>query len=182
MAKENEAQDSEQQPQSPEEETGVKDVAMTNTDPLLTAAPAGSTLKEPSRRLNPTVTEEDEQRMATELTPTHVIGPPGYASPDPRTESGRLVEIEDHPLSGDIAEDYGKSVAATAVDASISQPMGEKAEGGEDVEDDYSAMTKEELQDEAESRDLAVSGTKAEIAQRLRDDDAGVSQGESQPE
>jgi SAP domain len=168
------AENEEQQPASPEEETGVHDAEMTNTDPLLTAAPAGSSLKEPSRRLNPNVTEEDEERMSSELTPTHVIGPPGYASPDPATEAGRLVEIEDHPLSGDIAEDYGGSVAATADAAMSSALTGEGGtDGGADVEDEYSDMTVEELKAECESRGLAVSGTKAELQARLRADDAG---------
>jgi hypothetical protein len=169
------AENEEQQPASPEDETGVHDAEMTNTEPLLTAAPAGSNAKEPSRRLNPSVTEEDEERMSTELTPTHVIGPPGYASPDPATEAGRLVEIEDHPLSGDIAEDYGASVAATAEAAMSSALTSEGGSDGEgaDVEDEYSAMTVEELKAECESRGLAVSGTKAELQARLRADDAG---------
>jgi SAP domain len=168
-----------QQPASPEEETGVHDAEMTNIDPLLTAAPAGSNVKEPSRRLNPSVTEEDEERMSTELTPTHVIGPPGYASPDPATEAGRLVEIEDHPLSGDIAEDYGGSVAATAeaaMSSALTSEGGTNGEGGADVEDEYSDMTVEELKAECESRGLPVSGTKAELQARLRADDAGEEQ------
>jgi hypothetical protein len=59
---------------------------------------------------NRTKTQEDstdDQEIAAELPAVEIVGPPGYASPDPKTESGRLVPIEDHPLSDDLSDDYG---------------------------------------------------------------------------
>lgn len=151
--------------EQPVEETGVHDAEMTNVDPLLTAPPdQAGIVKEPSQRLMPNVTEEDEARMSQELTPTHVMGPPGYASPDPATNAGRLVEVEDHPLSGDISDDYAGSVADQAEEpasSATSQP-------GNGAEVDEDGMTKEELQTAAEERGLSTSGTKAEIAERIR--------------
>ena len=112
--------------------------------------------------------------MSTELTPTHVIGPPGYASPDPATEGGRLVELEDHPLSGDIAEDYGASVAATAEEPMSSALTGEGGSETASVDgSEYDGMTKDELVAEADGRGIDSSGTKAEIVARLVADDAG---------
>lgn len=40
------------------------------------------------------------------------------------------------------------------------------------IEDDYSSMTNDELRDELEDRGLATSGAKADLQDRLREDDA----------
>jgi len=44
---------------------------------------------------------------------------------------------------------------------------------GEDVEDEYSDMDVDGLKDELRDRGLPVSGNKADLQQRLREDDAG---------
>jgi len=63
--------------------------------------------------VNPYVPQEAQDM---ELIP-RVIGPPGYGSPDPLTNAGRLVPIEDHPLANlpddvesdaAISDDYGE--------------------------------------------------------------------------
>lgn len=57
----------------------------------------------------------------------------------------------------------------------VEAPAGATGEGQSDdsgnADDDYSSMTVAELQDEADSRDLSKSGTKAELQARLREDD-----------
>ena len=65
--------------------------------------------------------QEDEQDM--EMEPV-VIAPPGYGSPDPQTQEGVLVPVEESAL--DIAEDYGADATAAT----------EAAEGEEAAEDD----------------------------------------------
>jgi hypothetical protein len=120
----------------------------------------------PSEQLNPSFAQEDQDKVANELQPVEVIGPPGYASPDPNTERGLLVPIEDHPLSGDLSDDYGGNVENAS--EGTSSRMGETT-----PEVDEEEMTKDELQAEAEKRGLPVSGTKAELADRIREHDAG---------
>lgn len=77
------------------------------TSPILSA---------PSDRNNPYL-PEDLQHM--EMQPV-VMGPPPFGSPDPTTSAGRLLPIDDHPLSAKhlpeghpsaISEDYGQDVA-----------------------------------------------------------------------
>jgi alkanesulfonate monooxygenase SsuD/methylene tetrahydromethanopterin reductase-like flavin-dependent oxidoreductase (luciferase family) len=117
----------------------------------------------PSEQLNPSFAQEDQDKVANELQPVEVIGPAGFASPDPNTERGLLVPVEDHPLSGDISDDYGANVENASEGTALRM--------AETTEVDEEEMTKEELQDEAEKRGLPVSGTKAEIADRIREYD-----------
>lgn len=35
-----------------------------------------------------------------------IVGPPGYGSPDPDTQLGRLVPLDQHPLVDSISDDY----------------------------------------------------------------------------
>lgn len=66
----------------------------------------------PSEIGNPYMSEE-EQGM--EMRPA-IVGPPAYGSPDPLTQAGRLLPLQQHPLRSDalpeghpsgISEDYG---------------------------------------------------------------------------
>jgi hypothetical protein len=67
--------------------------------------------------------QEDEQDM--EMEPV-VFAPPAYGSPDPKTQEGVLVSIEDSPL--ELGEDYGKDVAVSTE----SEGTQEKAEASEE--------------------------------------------------
>lgn len=64
-------------------------------------------------RDNPYVSPE-EQGM--DMVP-HVMGPPAYGSPDPRTAAGRLLPIEDNPLADEISDDYGADAEDAAEEA-----------------------------------------------------------------
>jgi hypothetical protein len=66
--------------------------------------------------------QEDEQDM--EMEPV-VMAPPGYGSPDPQTQEGILVPVEESPL--ELGEDYGSDVTAASEEA---------AEGDEAAEED----------------------------------------------
>lgn len=68
----------------------------------------------PSSSPNPYMSEE-EQGM--EMRPA-IVGPPAYGSPDPLTQAGRLLPLQQHPLRADalpdghsaaISEDYGEN-------------------------------------------------------------------------
>ena len=165
------------------------------TDPQL-AGVGGVAMSNPSELPLPYMSPE-EQTM--EMTP-QVVGPPGYASPDPATSAGRLVPLKDHPLeaeqlaiseatvqeSSGISEDYGAAVKdltlpSPADGGTVSGPLspeqtGETGAEGEAEEEDngYEAQTKAELLEEANSRDLDVSSsdTKSEIIAALEADDA----------
>lgn len=125
----------------------------------------------PSELLNPSFRQEDQDvaQQMLEQNP-EVIGPPGYASPDPETGKGRLVPIEDHPL--ELSEDYGASVPSTADVTAPPPGFGDDADGGsggtpDAVPDDLDDITQEQLKEMAAARDLPVSGTKAELAERI---------------
>lgn len=61
---------------------------------------------------------------------TEIIGPPGYASPDPKTQGGMLVPIEEHPLKDSISPDFGKGIRiAPIVDATAEKPLVVKTAG-----------------------------------------------------
>jgi hypothetical protein len=69
---------------------------------------------------------------------------------------------EDGPAAQDSLDPNGVNKAAR-----------EALESGVESNDDqYSSMSNDELQDELRSRDLPVSGNKAELQARLREDDA----------
>jgi hypothetical protein len=51
-----------------------------------------------------------EELKNVEMKPV-VIGPGAYSSPDPSTESGRLLPLHEHPLAEQMSEDYGQDVA-----------------------------------------------------------------------
>ena len=145
---------------------------MTNTNEPIVSQPADpGTVKQPSMTLAPSFAQEDQERVAQELPAVEVIGPPGFASPDPATQTGKLVAIEEHPLSDELAEDYGLSVANRA-EVVTSSPLTGGGHDATELPDDTSEMTKADLQAEAKARGLARSGTKDEIEDRIREYDA----------
>lgn len=135
---------------------------------------------------NPYMSEEDQQ---VEMKPV-VVGPPGYGSPEPVSQAGRLVPIADHPLAPEnapegaaISEDYGADVeGVTTTPLTTTAPVApmtdlELASAGLAVpaeEGDYESMTVTQLRDEANSRGLTgLSGaTKAELVEALETNDA----------
>jgi hypothetical protein len=108
-------------------------------------------------KMNPSFRKED-QNMAEELKPV-VVGPPAYASPDPATNSGALVPVEQHPF--DLDKDYGAGVA----DA-VPGNEGDAADAEYGDEDEW---TKERWQEEAEKLNLSKSGTKDEVRARVEE-------------
>jgi hypothetical protein len=99
-----------------------------------------------------------------EVKPT-VMGPPAYGSPDPATGAARLAPVVDHPLKASLSEDYGADVW----DESNQESTGIDGGGASEIDEDE--MKLDELKDEAEKRGLAKSGTKAELADRIREYD-----------
>jgi hypothetical protein len=81
--------------------------------------------------LHPSFSLEDQEVAAQLLENRTVVGPPGYASPDPATQGGRLVPVEDHPLVDSIDADYGGSVASPS-------PVSADGERDEDDRDNWS--------------------------------------------
>lgn len=129
----------------------------------------GITGMSPSGKLNPSFRKED-QEMAEELKP-QVIGPPAYASPDPRTNEGRLVAIEEHPLSAELAEDYGRQVAEERDTDTVSSPMepstGGGAQPGGELPENREEYTKANWQTLASNYGLSTSGNKDEVKARV---------------
>jgi len=119
-------------------------------------------------KMHPSFRLED-QEMAEELKPV-VIGPPAYASPDPATNAGTLVPIEQHPF--DLDADYGKDV----VGAVPGEPSTLTIDSENAASADREEWTKEQWQDRAEKLGVAKSGTKDEV--RARVEEAEASEGE----
>lgn len=69
--------------------------------------------------------QEDEQEM--EMEPV-IMAPPAYGSPDPQTQEGVLVPVEESPL--ELGEDYGKDVAVSS--EATASAEGESENGEED--------------------------------------------------
>jgi hypothetical protein len=60
--------------------------------------------------------QEDEQDM--EMEPV-IMAPPGYGSPDPATQEGTLVPVEESPL--ELGEDYGSNVGVSSEVTGLSE-------------------------------------------------------------
>lgn len=148
--------------------------------------PHGLFQSEPGK-MNPSFREED-QEMAEELKPV-VVGPPGYASPDPRTMSGRLVAVEEHPLSADIDPDYGAAVRASIKDdaspvvetdayqSTMTPEDGLKAQAqkeAEELPENRDEWTKKHYQVQARALGLETSGSKAALKERVDEYEAAV--------
>lgn len=133
---------------------------------------------------NPYMHPEDQNM---EMQPV-VVGPPGYASPDPATNAGKLLPLEDHALNAEtlpeeasqaaISEDYGQDVQDLTVPAAgqtapITPEASQAGMSGEVAEADYEEMTKADLQTLADNRgvEVASSWTKAEIIDALEEND-----------
>jgi hypothetical protein len=127
----------------------------------------------PSEKLNPSFRRED-QDMAEELKP-QVIGPPAYASPDPRTNEGRLVPLEQHPLADRVSEDFGRRVAEdfdvdTGASSALNPSTGRSAGvGGEstDLPENRDEYSKANWQKVASDLGLSTSGSKTELRERV---------------
>lgn len=129
---------------------------------------------QPSDKLHPSFRQED-QEMAEELQPV-IIGPPAYASPDPNTNNGRLVPIEDHPLSADIAESYGARQKAGGATTSLPDTLaGADAEGGPG-DKPREEWSKADWQKQASAMGLATSGKKDAIKTRVEEREAEVNE------
>ena len=96
-----------------------------------------------------------------EIKPT-VMGPPAFGSPDPSTAAAYLAPVVDHPLKATFSDDYGADVME---DSNMESTRGITEEVDEDE------MSLDELKDEAKKRDLPVSGTKKELAERINEYD-----------
>ena len=74
-----------------------------------------------------------------------------------------------------VAAAMAEQVAANDAAAFPDAPEGEPVRlQGEADEEGWDAYTKEELVEELRARDLPVSGSKAELVDRLNDDDKGI--------
>lgn len=102
-----------------------EDVSRRNSPEATGLAENTPVLSQPSRLLNPSFRAED-QAMAQQLDQqSNVIGPPAFASPDPVTNQGRLVPVDQHALgkAGLLADDYGASVGGIPVEGP-QEPLG----------------------------------------------------------
>lgn len=115
----------------------------------------------PDPRDNLTYPNRREEDQNVEMKPV-VVGPGAYASPDPNTEAGRLLPLNEHPLADTLSADYGKD----HLDAGASA-------GGEEEASDYNDLTVEELKDEARDREIDgfSSMNKAELVKALKKSD-----------
>lgn len=130
---------------------------------------------QPSDKLSPSFRQED-QEMAEELQPV-IIGPPAYASPDPMTNQGRLVPVEDHPLSADIDAEYGarhkEAGASTSLPDTLAGEVGDTPAAGDKPRDKW---TKTDWQAEAKRLGLSTGGNKKALQKRVEAHEAEVNE------
>lgn len=81
-------------------------------------------------------------------------------------------------------EAYLRNISKAKVDAIVEESVEEDIPNSEDfpAELSYDAMTLNELREECASRGLPVSGTKAQLALRLKRDDEGITESIPTPE
>lgn len=115
--------------------------------------------------------------MAEELKPV-IVGPPAYASPDPATSAGGLLPVEERPANAQVlSEDYGATEKQTQTIDSYPSTTSENLGGVESASDKpREEWNKTDWETQAANYDLAKSGTKAEIQQRVEDYEAEIAE------
>lgn len=113
-----------------------------------------------------------------------IVGPPGYGSPEEKTNAARLVTLDEHALKDEIDADYGADVKPEDVEAATPDHVVEqlaqnkkasKKAGSESDDEGYDSYTKEELVDMARDREIEGFSTmnKAELVKALEKSDEG---------
>lgn len=104
---------------------------------------------------------------------TQIIGPPAYASPDPATNAGKLVDIEEHPFGDDLSSDYGAGVSGP-VHVVTTTMTADSVVPEED--DEFSALpegqddwTLDQWRVAAKHYGLGVGGNKKQVSGRVTD-------------
>jgi len=88
-----------------------------------------------------------------------VVGPGSYSSPDPATESARLLPLSEHPLADELSEDYG--AAQVTPEGEVVTQEAAAADAGD--EEDIETMSVKKLDDKyGDHEDYPVHGNKAE--------------------
>ena len=135
----------------------------------------------PSERLNPSFTTHDEEAGVPENLAPIVMGPPAYASPDPRTNAGALVAIDEHPLAADISEDYAADLLAGR-DPQVTT-LGAHLDSDEDpfegLPEDREEWTKADWQKAAAGYKLSTNGTKDVLQKRVEEHETELEAAES---
>lgn len=103
-----------------------------------------------------------------------VIGPPAYASPDPSTNAGRLVAIEEHPLRDQLDPDYGanerRALETHAVgDTSTVASTDEDAQYAALDQGSRDNWTAEDWKTAARYFGLTLGGNKQDLRNRVED-------------
>jgi hypothetical protein len=91
--------------------------------------------------------QEDEQDM--EMEPV-ILAPPGYGSPDPVTQEGLMVPVEDSPV--ELAEDYGTNVTVSSQEAAENENKDAGVEADGDEDRPATSATRAEWDDYARSK------------------------------
>ena len=134
---------------------------------------------QPGLKQEPSFRQED-QEMAATLKPI-VVSPPGYASPNPDTMSGRLVPVEQALVP--VSEDYGQSVKeapnsegqiteTVAPESTLTPEEGMKAAAKADaaeLPDNREEWSKKNWQTQARAMGLSEKGSKADLQERVED-------------
>lgn len=111
--------------------------------------------------------------MAHELTDkssdsTQIIGPPAYASPDPATNAGKLVSIEEHPLT--LSPDYGAGVTGETHVVTTTMSAGDSQDAEFNaLPEDSADWTLDQWRVAAKHYDLLVGGNKKQVQGRVED-------------
>jgi pyruvate/2-oxoglutarate dehydrogenase complex dihydrolipoamide acyltransferase (E2) component len=107
-----------------------------------------------------------------------VVGPPGYGSPDPSTQEGRLVPLDQHPRKDDISDDYAADLEdhVVSVDASGSANVVDDPSGSEEEENATDGAVELALEEDVDLSEVKGTGdggrvTKADVQKFVDDRD-----------
>jgi hypothetical protein len=126
----------------------------------------------PSERLNPSFTLDDEEAGVPEELAPVVMAPPGYASPDPATSGVPLLPLEDSPLSADLSEDYAADEISAGAKTSHATTLSGNAMSGFPADRDE--WDKAMWQIAAKQHGLSTKGSANALRDRVEEHEASM--------
>lgn len=127
-------------------------------------------------------TQDEPKKGVSGEMETVIVGPPGYGSPDEKTNAARLTTLDDHIRKDELDAAYGQDVTPEQIEEAkpltpeelSGQVAATEAKSEVTATGDYDSMTKAELVEIARDRDIEgySSMNKDELVAALEEQDS----------